>query len=197
MGGVDKPLLTVGGTTILARVIAAMALPVVAISANGDPARFADHALPVLDDGPFRDQGPLAGLLAGLDWTFALGFSGLLSLPGDTPFVPPGLACVLSPAPSCAAEAGGRTHPLIALWPVAARGMLRDLLSRPGPRDVRRFAAMIDMRRVDFPPAAWDRFMNVNTPEDLARARALAARTDSGTGKPGTGGRAQDEEERA
>ena len=78
--------------------------------------------------------------------------------------------------PACAAEQEGRAHPLIALWPVAARNALRALLSRPGPRDVRRFAAAIGTRRVDFAPAAWDRFLNVNTPEDLARARALIGR---------------------
>jgi molybdopterin-guanine dinucleotide biosynthesis protein A len=36
------------------------------------------------------------------------------------------------------------------------------------------FSERIGMRRVDFPVAKWDPFLNVNTPEDLAVARAIA-----------------------
>ena len=74
MGGGDKPLLDVGGSSMLARVIAALRpdAAAVAISANGDPARFGAFALPVLPDGAFVDQGPLAGVLAGLDWAATL-----------------------------------------------------------------------------------------------------------------------------
>jgi molybdopterin-guanine dinucleotide biosynthesis protein A len=173
LGGVDKPLLTLGSSTILARIIATLELSDIAISANGDPSRFAAFGLPVLSDGRFTGEGPLAGLLAGLDWAASLGTAALLTVPGDTPFVPRGLAAALSPAPSCAAS-GDRVHHLIALWPVGVRGDLRDRLSRPSPRDVAGFAAAIGPRRVDFPLDAWDPFLNVNTPSDLETARSLA-----------------------
>ncbi len=176
MGVGDKPLLPVGGQPMIARVIAALHPLPVAISANGDPARFAAFGCPVLNDGPFEDQGPLAGLLAGMDWAAEGGAARLLTIPGDAPFVPSGLAHRLCPAPACAAS-GGRVHHLIALWPISARDALRSLLSRPGPRDVHHFAASIGMRRVDFPTGKWDPFTNVNTPEDLAAARALAEET--------------------
>ncbi len=166
-------MLTVGAATILARIIAALGLPDIAISANGDPARFAAFARPVLPDATFAGQGPLSGLLAGLDWAFSLGATALLTVPGDTPFVPRGLAAALSPPPACATSEG-RVHHLVALWPIGARVALRDLLIRPGPRHVGRFGEAIGMRRVDFPHAAWDPFLNVNTPEDLEKARALA-----------------------
>ena len=129
--------------------------------------------LPVLPDGAFRGEGPLAGVLAGLDWAATLGAEALLTVPGDTPFIPCGLAAALAPPPSCAAT-NGRAHHLVALWPVACRADLRRVLSAPGPRDIARFAAGIGMRRVDFAVAKWDPFLNVNTPEDLAAARALA-----------------------
>ena len=177
MGGVDKPLLTIGATTILARVIAALELPDIAISANGDPSRFAAFGLPVLPDGRFAGEGPLAGILAGLYWAFHIGASALLSVPGDTPFVPRGLAGALSPSPSRAAS-DGRIHHLVALWPVSARAALHDHLSRPGDRSVARFADSIQMRRVDFPPAAWDSFLNVNTPADLKIARSRMGATE-------------------
>ena len=161
----------VGGTSILARILDALDPRYVAIAANGDPARFAVHGLPVLPDGDFAGQGPLAGVLAGLDWGFSIGADALLTVPGDTPFIPRGLAARLSPAPACAA-AGAKIHYLVALWPVAARGPLRDHLSRSGRRHVARFADMIGMRRVDFPPVAWDSFLNVNTEADLDLARS-------------------------
>lgn len=156
--------------------IAALELAEIAISANGDPARFAAFGRPVLADGPFTGEGPLAGILAGLDWAFRIGAVALLSVPGDTPFVPRGLAAALSPPPACAAS-DGHVHHLVALWPVGVRMTLRDHLSRPGPRHVARFAEAIGMRRVDFPPAAWDPFLNVNTPADLAAARSQAVQS--------------------
>jgi molybdopterin-guanine dinucleotide biosynthesis protein A len=132
-----------------------------------------------LPDGSFAGEGPLAGVLAGLDWAAAIGADALLTIPGDTPFVPAGLAAALAPPPSCAA-ANGRAHYLVALWPVACRDALRALLSTPGPRAVARFADAIDMRQVDFPAGKWDPFLNVNTPQDLAVARSLAPPEEKG-----------------
>lgn len=180
MGGAEKPLLSLGGQTILSRILGRLAgqATAIALSANGDPARFAPYGLPVLPDGAFAGQGPLAGLLAGLDWAAGLGANALLTVPGDTPFIPPDLASALAPAPSCAMSHGQRHH-LVALWPVATtRATLRSLLARPGPRSVAAFAERIGARAVDFPAAAWDSFLNVNTPEDLVAAdRIIGERT--------------------
>ncbi len=177
LGGGDKPLLHVGGAPILARVIDALRTEVrwLAISANGDPARFAGFGSPVLPDGPLAGEGPLAGLCAGLDWAAGLGAELLLTAPGDTPFLPPGLAGSLAPPPSFAARAGV-DHPLVALWPVAVADTLRTMLSASGPRAVAAFARQIGMRRVDFPASGPDPFINVNTPDDLSTARAMAER---------------------
>jgi molybdopterin-guanine dinucleotide biosynthesis protein A len=173
MGGGDKPLLDLAGTRMIERIIAALELPNIAISANGDPARFAASGLRVLPDGEFAGEGPLAGVLAGLDWAASLGVRVLLTVPGDTPFIPRGLAAALAPAPACAAS-GNRPHFLVALWPVTRRDQLRQMLSAPGRRDVANFSSLIGARRVDFPTAKWDPFLNVNTPEDLVAARSIA-----------------------
>lgn len=181
MGGGDKVLLEVAGTPMLTRIIAALRpdASAIAISANGDPERFAAYGLPIIPDGAFAGQGPLAGVLAGLDWAAGTAAGSLLTIPGDTPFVPSGLAATLAPAPACAAS-NGRTHHLIALWPIACRNALRALLSAPGSRAVARFTGAIGMRAVDFPAGKWDPFLNVNTPDDLAAARSLARGVEEG-----------------
>lgn len=177
LGGGDKPLLDVGGAPILARVIDALRPEAswLAISANGDPARFAGFGCPVLPDGALGGEGPLAGLCAGLEWAAALGAEMLMTAPGDTPFLPPHLGRRLSPPPSFAARAGV-DHALVALWPASARVALREMLSSPGSRAVAAFARRIGARRVDFPADGPDPFVNVNTPDDLALARAMAKR---------------------
>jgi molybdenum cofactor guanylyltransferase len=173
LGGGDKPLLRLAGRSMIERIITALETRHIAISANGDPGRFAALNVPVLDDGDFAGEGPLAGLLAGLEWAAALGADALLTVPGDTPFIPPGLAAALAPPPACAAS-NGRVHHLVALWPLTCRDDLRRLLTTPGRRDIAHFASAIGMRRIDFAIAKWDPFLNVNTLEDLALARTIA-----------------------
>jgi molybdopterin-guanine dinucleotide biosynthesis protein A len=187
MGGGDKPLLTVGGQPMLASVIAALGVRPIAISANGDPARFAAFGLPVLPDGAFQGQGPLAGLLAGLRWAAALGMASLLTAPGDTPFLPSGLAARLRPAPCCAAS-DGRRHHLVALWPVSCANTLHSLLSTPGSRRVGDFCERIGMRNVEFAVRSGDPFANVNTADELDLARLIAREGGADRGGADRGG---------
>jgi molybdenum cofactor guanylyltransferase len=168
MGGRDKPLLPLAGRSLLDHLLAALdgqAAPI-ALSANGDPARFARFGLPVLPDAR-PGLGPLAGILAGLDWASASGATALLSVPGDTPFLPPDLARRLAPAPAFAAG-----HPPIALWPVAARPTLAAFLERDPKRRLRDALAALAARAVDFPG---HQFADADTPEDLARLSREAA----------------------
>ena len=164
MGGCDKPLLHLGDQTMLTRILATLTPDhaALALSANGDPARFMT-SVPVLPDA-MPGQGPLGGVLAGLEWASGLGLEALLTVPGDTPLIPPGLARALAPAPAVARSDSQRHH-LVALWPVSAAPALRAWLGQPGSRSVRQFAATLGMRAVTF---AGDPFANVNTPEDLA-----------------------------
>ena len=170
MGGRDKPLLSLGSRTILAEILGRLEgqAQAIALSANGDPLRFAAYHLPVLPD-PTADQGPLSGVLEGLKWAASLGAEALLTVPGDTPFIPRDLAQRLQPAPACASSSGN-VHPLAALWPVTC---LDRLQTWQNPR-VRSFANEIGMRHVAFPDP--NAFLNVNTPADLAIA-VEAART--------------------
>ena len=179
MGGADKAFLEVGGETLIARAVRRLAPQVgmLAISSNGDPARFGP-GLAVLPDTVGGFAGPLAGVLAGLDWAAGEGLDRLATVAVDTPFFPEGLVARLEaagpPAIAASGEAGDpRLHPVCALWPVACRDRLRDWLAS-GERKVMLFAEAEQARTVLFPDEA--AFFNVNSPEDLEAARR---RTDT------------------
>jgi molybdopterin-guanine dinucleotide biosynthesis protein A len=171
LGGVDKALLTLGRSTLASHVLARLGPQVgaAAISANGDPARYACFGLPVLAD-ELDGRGPLGGVLRGLRWAAENGAAWLLTIPGDTPFIPLNLAARLAPAPACAESVTG-VHPLVALWPTQAATALEAWLAAQPSGRVRAFGQAIGMRAVWFDDAP-DPFANVNTPDDLAAARA-------------------------
>lgn len=178
MGGGDKGLRSVGGQSVIARVIERLAPQVdgLVLNANGDPARFAPLGLPVVAD-PIPDHpGPLAGVLAGLDWAAARGAQWVVSAPADAPFLPEDLVERLhrarGSAPLACAASGGQTHHVIAVWPVAMRAALRQALL-DGQRKVGAFTR--DGGLAEWPAVPIDPFFNVNTPEDLAEADRLAA----------------------
>ena len=142
--------------------------PAIAISANGDPARFARFGLPVLPDGAFKDHGPLAGVLAGMRWAEDLGASTLLTVPGDTPV--PAARPGVRPVPGACLRGQWRAAaPSCGVWRTRDRNLLQTFLQTPGKWKVSRFAEEIGMRYVDFPRADARWFVNVNTPDDLVR----------------------------
>lgn len=184
MGGGDKCLLSLGGRTLLDHAIARAAPQVaaLALSANGDPARFAMSGLPVLAD-PVPDRpGPLAGILAGLRW--AKGQNGcrwLASFPTDGPFFPLDLVTRLRAAAEAdhaevaLAASAGRTHPVFGLWRLDLAEPLSAALAGNGPRAVERFARSRPWVAVSFEEGPVDPFFNVNRPHDLAEAERLLA----------------------
>lgn len=177
MGGGDKPLLSVGGRPILDHVIARLTPQVdrLAVNANGDPARLATFGLPVVPDDVPGFPGPLAGILAGMEWAAACGAASVVTVAGDTPFLPDDLVRRLRNAsgggPVVAATAEG-WHPTFGLWPTGLRGRLREALAQ-GTRRVASWAEGEGCAVALFPdPAA---FLNVNEPADLVRAQEIAA----------------------
>jgi molybdopterin-guanine dinucleotide biosynthesis protein A len=182
MGGGDKPLRLLGGRPLLAHVIARVAPQVagMVLNANGDPARFAAFGLQVVGDEMPDHPGPLAGVLAGMRWAAAQGARDVLSVPTDTPFLPPDLVARLDAARTaagvpiaCAASRGWR-HPVIALWPAALAGALEAAM-RAGVRKIDAWTAGQGVVAVDFLGEP-DPFFNANTPEDLAEAERLLSR---------------------
>jgi molybdopterin-guanine dinucleotide biosynthesis protein A len=182
LGGGDKALRMVGGKTVLARLVGRFAPQVtqLILNANDDAARFNEFGLPVVSDDLPDRPGPLAGVLAGLDWTaqFAPDVQWVVTAPGDAPFLPLDLVARLHAARgkatlACAAS-GGQTHPVAALWPVALRHDLRHALTFEKLHKVGAYMRRHEPAIVEWPIAGVDPFFNVNTPADLAEADRLA-----------------------
>lgn len=189
MGGGDKPLRTLAGRPLLDHLLDRLRPQVarIVINANGDPARFAAYGLKVIADTLPDHPGPLAGILAALDHAAAQhpDLPWVLSVTGDSPFIPADLAAGLQTAraaagvPLACARSGGQTHPPIGLWPVALRGELRAALLA-GERKIDRWTARFGCAAADWPTAPFDPFFNANTPDDLTAAERLLAQGAAG-----------------
>ena len=187
MGGGDKALIKIGRSTILDRVLATLSGQCVdiIINANGDPKRFEDTGCIVVPDNVPGFAGPLAGILAGLDWlaTQNNGIEWMVSVPGDCPFLPDDLVERLHEArrkmgagvPLACARSGEWRHPVVGLWPVALRGDLRKALVDEDLRKIEVWTARHGIAIADWPTEPIDPFFNVNTPEDAKRAEQVAA----------------------
>jgi molybdenum cofactor guanylyltransferase len=185
MGGGDKPMRTICGRTILERVIARLKPQCdgLILNANGDPARFSAFGLPVISDDVADFPGPLAGILAALDWAAANrpDVEWILSAAADCPFLPRDLVARLHEALStqnaqlAVAASDGKSHPVIGLWNVALRGELRHALVAEDIRKIDRWTARYRLATVSWPTTPLDPFFNANTVEDIAQAERLAA----------------------
>lgn len=184
MGGGDKCLLPLGGRTLLDHVLE-RARPQVrrlVLSANGRLERFSRFGLTVVPDGIPDHPGPLAGVLAGMEWSSvnAPECPWIVTFPADAPFVPRDLAARLfegmraSGAEISVAERGGRRQHLAALWPVSAAPALRRAIAGEDARRVEAWQARYRVRSVPFETEP-DPFLNVNEPGDLERAARLLA----------------------
>lgn len=183
MGGGDKGLLTLGNETLLTRVIDRLEPQVaeVALNANGAETRFEGFGLPIVADSIAEYPGPLAGVLAGMDWATMRGHTHIVTAAADTPFFP----CDLVPRLMLAAEGapialaatpdpkrGMSRHPTFGLWPVDLREDLRAALA-DGVRKVVAWTDKHGTATAEFSATPFDPFFNVNTPEDMARAEGL------------------------
>jgi len=183
MGGGDKPLRLLGGRPLLDHVIERLRPQVagLVLNANGDPARFAEYGLPIVADSIPDYAGPLAGILAGLDWAAENrpDCPMIASVPTDAPFLPLDLVKRMADAMSaegadlaCAASSG-QAHPVIGLWPVRLRDALRHALVEEGIRKVDVWTARYRLATVAFSDEPIDPFFNANRPDDLEEAARL------------------------
>ena len=184
MGGGDKCLRLLGGRTILSNIVerAQPQVDALVLNANGDLSRFASYGLPIVSDPIEGFAGPLAGVLAGLDWAAAnMPDADLIaSFATDAPFFPRDLVRQLGSAleqggfEMACAMSNGQAHPVFGLWPVTLREDLRAALEG-GLRRVDRWTGKFKLVEVEFPTEPVDPFFNANRPEDLIEAERLVA----------------------
>ncbi|HPG88356.1 MAG TPA: molybdenum cofactor guanylyltransferase MobA [Hyphomicrobium sp.] len=186
MGGGDKGLQDLGGRPLLAHVIERFAPQVetLILNANGPPDRFNQFQLPIVPDDDDSAQGPLAGVLAAMNWAARARpeIEALATVTSDVPFLPSDLVARLRAASErglAIAVSSERRHPAIAWWPTTLKDAIAEALQRE-QRGVNAFAARNNAVEVSFPLSqahgqCVDPFFNANTPSDLAEARAILA----------------------
>jgi molybdenum cofactor guanylyltransferase len=184
MGGGDKTLKLLTGKTILHHVVerARPQITALILNANGDAGRFADFDAPVVPDVVDGFAGPLAGILTGMEWAAknAPHCPWLASFAADAPFLPVDLvgrlrqAAEEASATLACARSDGRTHPVFGLWSVGLRGDLRRALVDEDMRKIDLWTARHALVHVDFAAIPVDPFFNINRPEDLDAAEAVA-----------------------
>lgn len=170
--GTDKALVEIHGVSLLDRAIGRLSPQVDALAINSNFS-IADRPLPILPDATTAFDGPLAGVMAGLNWARSLGAERLATVAVDTPFFPIHLVQRLAEIDTsniALARSGGRNHPVFALWPVATLDPLRTFLDRGETRRVMTFLESYGYESVDFPNEPFDPFFNINTPQDMAAA---------------------------
>ncbi len=186
MGGGDKALRVLAGRPIVSHVIERVRPQVhtLILNASGDPHRLAGFGLPVIPDTIAGHAGPLAGILAGLEWAAvnAPDCRWVASFPCDAPFLPVDMVArfaevVRAEGTTLAGTASaGRTHPVVGLWPVALAPELREAMVAEGMRKIDVWTARYPLATVEFPTSPVDPFFNANRAEDLAEAERLLGR---------------------
>lgn len=188
MGEGEKPLLPFRGATLIEAVIARARPQVGALALNpridASPL-YARFGLPLLADAYGGAEGPMGGLIAGLDWAVGQAdCEALATFPADTPFLPRDLVVRLAAASHGGPAAvwdGVLFQSLCALWPVGSAAALRAGVAEGRYSSIWRALEGMEAAKVA-PPGGSLAFLNVNTPSDLARAEALAAGEEGAPG---------------
>jgi molybdopterin-guanine dinucleotide biosynthesis protein A len=189
LGRGEKGLCRLGGRSLLERALARAAPQTASLllSFNGDSrSRLPACVVPVIPDTVPGFAGPLAGVLAGLEYLRAHqpGTRWLASFACDCPWFPRDLvqrlwhhaqheACEVA-----VARSAGRLHPVFALWSCDLATPLRDALVRGDMRGAGEFLRTRRHIAVDWAATPFDPFFNINTPDDLAQAEARLASGD-------------------
>ncbi|PHS40177.1 MAG: molybdenum cofactor guanylyltransferase MobA [Robiginitomaculum sp.] len=177
--GRNKMLADLAGKPLLQHTIERVTNQVSDLAINGDPIEYSGFDLPVFPDAIGGKLGPLAGILTAMQWAALKGRKRVLTLSGDTPFVPNDWAVKLSDTPDnriALPQIDGRSHQVCGLWPSDLAPDLRRFLQDGGSYKVRDFLAFHKVQMVEFAKTAdQDPFFNINTEADMDTARQILA----------------------
>lgn len=177
--GTDKALVLWRGEPLLAHVIERLGPQVdaIVINTNSKALEYRATGLAVAPDKSEGFEGPLAGVLAGLEWSGNIGAGHLVTVAVDTPLFPADLVAVFlenAGKKIIAAQSATGLHPTFALWPVSAGPALASWLASGQSRKMTDFLKSQSFETAMFASAGpLDPFFNINTPDDLAALSGL------------------------
>lgn len=175
--GEDKALAKLQGKLLIAHVLDRLVNQTtgpIAINAT-EAGPYARFGLPILPDDKWAGHGPLAGIVAAMEWSSTLGYSNVVTVAVDLPFVPANFVSKLAAtgAPTIAATAQ-RWHPVNAFWRSCDRDSLESYL-KSDLRSAHGWAQHCKAGVALFDEGAGgvDPFWNVNTPDEMAQAEKM------------------------
>jgi molybdopterin-guanine dinucleotide biosynthesis protein A len=180
LGGRIKYLEKIGCKTILAKLIESLSSQSSEIALNCHRAsQETVEGLSVYHDR-YNFEGPLAGLLTGLEWAQSRGYQWLLSVPGDSPFIPNDmlyrLAIKMSLDDKAAiASSGEFEHSITGLWSSSLAQELKEYLSHQShPMKMTQWLDHVKAVRVSWSVDPYDPFYNINDQKSLEQAQRIA-----------------------
>jgi molybdopterin-guanine dinucleotide biosynthesis protein A len=181
--GVEKAFIPLGGEPLILHVLHRLDRQVgrTILNANGDANRFRSIFEIIVPDTIVGAVGPLAGVLAAMEWTRAnVPYANwVVTVACDSPFVPRnmvetmGQAVEQAGADMACARSGSRTHPVFGLWPVRLADDLHKAILEEGIRKVDIWTSRYKLIEVEFPVDNYDPFFNANTPDDIVKAQQI------------------------
>ena len=181
MGGGIKSLIEFNNKNIFERVLerAKKQAKWIIINNNITEEKFKKYDIPIIRDIKKNYLGPLAGIHSAMCWikNNKPEIEWLVTLPGDTPFIPPNLISDLKnkitpKSKIILAQSGGKTHPIIGLWHVSLLKNLDEQLDL-GLRKILSWANLHPIDFVNFSSKNYDPFFNINTKADVTKAEQI------------------------
>ena len=182
MGGGIKSLKKFNNKYIFDRIFENLQTQVdkVIINSNDSENLFVKYKVEVIKDRLGGFLGPLAGIHASFEWLNknAPYINWLVTVPGDTPFIPKNLVKKLLDKVKntnhkiVLAQSNGRTHPIIGIWHSNLFESLKNSLNS-GNRKIMNWASQNSLGYEEFTNSKYDPFFNINCKEDLIEAKEI------------------------
>lgn len=179
----EKPLLQLGGRRVIDWILQSATPQVekLVLNVNRMTPEYASLNLPVVPDASSRIGGPLAGIHAAMLWNLANDplCSHVACFPGDVPWFDSHFVEDLNRLMAQENSSIGwlqtqlQRQPLFSLWDIRLAPVLAEAL-QAGQYSPMSFIQSQSNSRLLYTAPSYRHYQNLNTPEDLARARALA-----------------------
>ena len=149
------------------------------VNSNIEDTEISKYKFPIIKDEKQGYLGPLAGIQAGMQWLNKNKpkVDWLLTLPGDTPFIPLNLvSCfeekINQDSKIILAKSNDKIHPIIGAWHTSLLTSLNEHLES-GTRKILEWAENHPLDFLEFNEKNYDPFFNINTQIDINKAEDI------------------------